>query len=199
METRRHRQQCGGYQREGGGGIAKGKGGQTCTNGKGFGFGWWAHNAIYWLRIMDMYTWNLCNLLTNATPTHLIRENFKGKMILKVNREKRRIANREYGCSRPSRKKKKKRERKTKISSVRIPCPENTTFWNEGEVTVQGGVASRIHKMHSYRAKWFGVAGSLLFKPPKAKWNDRDARPTDPEGLTPATPVLEKARGEGRC
>ena len=63
---------------------------------------------------MDMYTWNLCNLLTNATPTHLIRENFKGKMILKVNREKRRIANREYGCSRPSRKKKKNEKEKPK-------------------------------------------------------------------------------------
>ena len=46
IKTHRHRQQSGGYQREGDGGVVKGKGGQIYGDRK-FDFGWWAHNAIY--------------------------------------------------------------------------------------------------------------------------------------------------------
>ena len=45
-ETHRHRQQCGGYQRKGVGGV-KGKGGQIYGCVRWFDFGWWAHNTIY--------------------------------------------------------------------------------------------------------------------------------------------------------
>ena len=55
-EIHRHRQQYGGYQREGGEDIVKGKGGQTYGDRRWFGFGLWVHNAAYRSRIMEMYT-----------------------------------------------------------------------------------------------------------------------------------------------
>ena len=43
----RHRQQYGGYQREGMGRVVKGKGSQIYADGRRSDFGWCAHSAIY--------------------------------------------------------------------------------------------------------------------------------------------------------
>ena len=44
-KTHTHRQQYGGYQRQGGGGAVKSKGGQTYGSGR-FDFGWWAYHSL---------------------------------------------------------------------------------------------------------------------------------------------------------
>ena len=49
--THRYRQQYGGYQKEQGMGVVKGKGGQIHGDGRRFDFGCWAHDAIYRLCI----------------------------------------------------------------------------------------------------------------------------------------------------
>ena len=54
-KTHRHRKQYGVYQREG---ELWGKGDQIYGDERRFDFGWWAHNAIYRLCIIEMYTWN---------------------------------------------------------------------------------------------------------------------------------------------
>ena len=50
-ETHRHRQQCGGYQRKGVGGV-KGKGGQIYGDGRQLDLGWRARDAMYTSCIM---------------------------------------------------------------------------------------------------------------------------------------------------
>ena len=45
-KTHSHRQQDGGYQKEGDGRIVKDKGGQIYGDGR-FTFGWWTHIAMY--------------------------------------------------------------------------------------------------------------------------------------------------------
>ena len=52
-ETRRHRQQYGGHQRERG--VRDSKGGQTYGDRRCFDFGWWAHNVIYRSCTIEMY------------------------------------------------------------------------------------------------------------------------------------------------
>ena len=66
-KAHRHRQQYGGDQREGVG-VVKGKGGQIHGDWRRFDFGWWARSATYRLWIMEIYTWNLYNLINQCHP-----------------------------------------------------------------------------------------------------------------------------------
>ena len=47
---------------------SKGKGGQIYGDGGWFDFGWWVCNAIYRWCIIDMYPWNLYNLINQCYP-----------------------------------------------------------------------------------------------------------------------------------
>ena len=61
-----HRQQYGGYQRRRGGGEEKDKRGQIYGDGGRLDLEWWAHNAIYRWHIIELYTWNLSNVINQC-------------------------------------------------------------------------------------------------------------------------------------
>ena len=65
--------QSGDYQRKGGGGrVEEGNGGVN-GDGRRLDLGWWAHNALYRWCIIELYTWNLYNFLTNVTTINSIK------------------------------------------------------------------------------------------------------------------------------
>ena len=52
---------------------SKGEGGQTRGDRRWFDFGWWAHSAIYRSCIIELYTWNLYNLINQCFPNKFNR------------------------------------------------------------------------------------------------------------------------------
>ena len=72
-ETHRHRPQCGGHQREGVGGR-KGKGGQTCGDGRWLDLGG-GHTVQYTDHVPQKPTLETYGLLlANVTPINLIEK-----------------------------------------------------------------------------------------------------------------------------
>lgn len=47
--------------------VVKGREDQICGHGR-FGFGWWAHDAMYRWCILELYAWNLCALINPWHP-----------------------------------------------------------------------------------------------------------------------------------
>ena len=52
----------------GGSNVVKDKGGPIYVDGRRFDFRWWTHNAIYRWCTIELYTWNLYNVIDQCHP-----------------------------------------------------------------------------------------------------------------------------------